>query len=579
MPAEYRFIVEDIMSGFILTDHLPLDDVRYDDWLNRPGQLTGRLPMSSPFATEELLREGQVAIYVERNGRIDWGGIAWEIVPSSAGQIDFAAEGWLGYWDHREIRTDRQFTQIEQFEIVETLIGDAQDEVVFGDGYDLGITVGWDAPSGVLRDRLEEYRPWKTKNLGDALRQLAAVEDGFDMAMRYTFAGNTLAKDLRLHYPMKGRDTGFVFEYGTGGFRQVRTAKSYLVLDGAAGYASAPWSGDVTTELEVGLRFAPVDSTPASMTSMVHQWGGGGGSRAFRLVLLTSGALRLQLSDGSTTPSVDSSVSAALPTAECRAWATWRASDGRVQFFKEIGGVVEQVGSDRTIALSSIADRTQDIEVGRPRNTAVSLAANVYEAWVRGVDGQVVFHADFDRQAPGTTSFTERSGKTVTITNAEIVEDASTVTVTTVRDTTPAPGLRSNVVAYRYPRIATGMAWVGDGWGDGTDETRLRSSYVDETKRGVYPPLDAAPTFSGVTEPATLAENTAGAFARTNHPRRLPVLTVNPELDPQWGTYELGDTVRALIGDRYVQVDVVARLVGYAMDVTADRPTLTLEEP
>jgi hypothetical protein len=358
MPAGYRYLIEDVMSGIIVADDLPLNDVRYDDALNRPGSLSASLAMSSRYATLEILREGQVAVYVERDGRIDWGGLIWEIIPESGQKIAIGAEGWLGYWDHRTIRKDVQFDNIEQFTIAATLLTDAQDEVVFGDGYDLGIPVTWDALSGVTRDRLEEYRPWKAKNLGEAIRQLAAVENGFDFAMSYQVAANRINKAVKLYYPRKGRDTQFLFEYDTD------------------------------------------------------------------------------------------------PT------------------------------------------------------------------------GQPV----------------------------------------------------GNIVSYRYPKSAASMAWAGDGWGDGADETRLKSSFVDETKRGVFPPFDAAPSFTGVTIQSTLDEHTEATFASSKDSRRVPIITVNPDLPPKWGDFLLGDTARVIIHDGFVQLDGSYRIVGYQIEPRSDRPQLVLTE-
>ncbi|MCA1569781.1 MAG: hypothetical protein LC798_05550, partial [Chloroflexi bacterium] len=211
--GEYRFILEDVISGLIVADDVDLaPGVTYEDTLNRAGGIKATLSMDSPYATEELLSEGRTALYVMRNDRIEQGGIIWDITPSSDGTLDLVADGWLGYFDHQVIETDRVFDGVEQFTIVETLVDDLQDEAEHGAGYDLGISVAWDAPSGVLRDRLEDYRPWRTKNLGEAVRQLAATVDGFDIAMRYELAGDRIVKTMRLYYPSKGRDTGHVFE-------------------------------------------------------------------------------------------------------------------------------------------------------------------------------------------------------------------------------------------------------------------------------------------------------------------------------------------------------------------------------
>jgi hypothetical protein len=330
LMAEFRFLAEDIITGQVKTKDLRLSGWSCTDLLNRPGNLTAQIGITDPDCTEQILDPWKTAIYLMRDGQIEWGGI---LAPPSLGLGDQALSiscfGWTGYWDRRVIRVDRQFSATDQFEIVQTLIEDAQDEAEFGEGWDLGIVVTWDALSGVLRDRLEAYRSFQAKNLGEAIRQLAALEDGFDFTMLYEIDTGTdrIDKSLKLWYPRKGRDTDFVFEY----------------------------------------------------------------------------------------------------------------------------------------------DRT-------------SSGGNVL---ARGFADQVEF------------------------------------------------------------------AWAGDGWGSGSDETKLSSPYVDEDLRGVFPPYEDAPSFSSVIEQETLDENTVAWFAAKNRPRRTPVLEVDPDRYPKWGDWSMGDTAYVRIVDGY----------------------------
>lgn len=332
---QFRFWVENIPTGHVRTQNLQLEAWAYDDTLNRPGSLTGGIPLTSTYATEEMLEPWRTAVYVERDGKLEWGGILTPPQLSVGAQaLDLAAFGWLGYFDRRTIRknyTDAEyaarFVGVDQFEMFRTLVMDAQDESYYGAGYDLGITVTWDQLSGVVRDRSEDYRSYKAKNLGEALRELGALIDGFDFAMHYTIntTTNRIDKTIKLYYPRKGRDTGFVFDYDP--------------------------------------------PTP-------------------------------------------------------------------------------------------------------------------------------------DEPHP------------------------------------PA----SNVIAVGFADPVA-FAWTGDGWGTGSETERLYSSYVDETLRDIYPPFDAAPSWSSVSDPATLAEHTASYFGRASRPRRIPVWQVDPDMTPRWGDYENGDTV------------------------------------
>lgn len=358
--ADYRFFAEDIVTGQIKTQELLLSGWSVSDTLNRPGSLTASLSLSDQDATEEVLSAYRTAIYLERDGLIEWGGI---LMPPSlsigAQELSVQAIGWLGYWDRRIIRTDYQPDDVDQFLIVQQLVADAQDEVVFGDGYDLGITVGWSALSGVTRVRTQDYRPFQAKNLGDALRNLAALESGFDYSMTYTVnaATDRIDKEITLYYPRKGRDTGFMLKYDRNG---------------------------------------------------------------------------------------------------------------------QGGNVI-----------------------------------------ARGFADQVPF------------------------------------------------------------------AWVGDGWGSGADETRLSSPYIDATLRNVYPPFDAAPSWTSVTEQTTLDQNTEQWFRSRNRPRLTPVLRVDPDRYPKWGDWELGDTVNVDIVDGYGSTNgpQTNRITGWTISDSGQVYDLVVADP
>ncbi len=233
-----RYWVEDVLSGVILTQDLPLNDVQVNAGVNRPGSITGTIPVDAlPTAElEAFLDEGRRAIYWERDGQLvdDVGGVVWTSGRAlGSREIRVEASGWLGYFDHRDIWRDRQFTNTDQFNIFKTLVDDAQDEAYStalggpGTSANLGITVTWDALSGVLRNREEDYRNHQAKNLGEALRQLAGVENGFDYGVIYSLnlTTNRINKTIKLFYPQRGRTTNYLFEYE---FGSAATADTYV---------------------------------------------------------------------------------------------------------------------------------------------------------------------------------------------------------------------------------------------------------------------------------------------------------------------------------------------------------------
>lgn len=358
--AEYRFIAEDIVNGQLKTQDLLLSSWSVTDTLNRPGSLTASISLTDQDATEDILAPYRTAIYMERDGAIEWGGILMPPSLSLGSQVlSINAIGWLGYWDRRIIRTDYQPDGIDQFLIFQQLVDDAQDEVINGDGYDLGITVTWDSLSGVTRSRTQDYRTFQAKNLGEMLRNLAALEDGFDFSMAYSVNTTTdrIDKSIELHYPRKGRDTGFMFTFDR---------------NGAGGNVIA-----------------------------------------------------------------------------------------------------------------------------------------------RGFADQVQF------------------------------------------------------------------AWVGDGWGSGADETRLKSTYIDSTLRNVYPPFDAAPSWTSVTEQSTLDDNTTQWFRSRNRPRLTPVLRVDPDRYPKWSDWQIGDTVEVNIDDGYGSTDGAQqnRITGWTISDSGEVYDIVVADP
>lgn len=249
MAAEYTFLVEDVITGEI--GELPLNDVVYEDYIRRPGKLTASLPLSDADENVELLDVGRRAFYVLRNQIIDWGGLLMNAtVPMSGDAVKLTCIGWLGWFDDRGIWTDRQFAATDQFTIFKTLVDDAQDAaanigydsagnptgVLAGAGADMGINVTWAALSGVLRDRLQDYRYFAGKNLGDALRQLAALDDGFDFGMRYAInaGGGKIDKSILLSYPQQGTDYSDQI-----GFEYVRGEQSNVLDRGISRDATA----------------------------------------------------------------------------------------------------------------------------------------------------------------------------------------------------------------------------------------------------------------------------------------------------------------------------------------------------
>lgn len=154
---------------------------------------------------------------------------------------------------------------------------------------------------------------------------------------------------------------------------------------------------------------------------------GAAGEKSWFFALLASGSFRSGMTtDGTTYVTADSS-GAQLSRGLYTGWFryTWRASDGRLQFFmnpdsNDVPTSWTQFGSDRTIAIASIHNGTAPLSL-----SALGTGGGASEQWMKraqvwngieGAGGTLVFDADFSKQADGTTSFVEdASGLTVTV--------------------------------------------------------------------------------------------------------------------------------------------------------------------
>ena len=206
------------------------------------------------------------------------------------------------------------------------------------------------------------------------------------------------------------------------------TGTPYVALPGVAGnYLSAPDAANlrVTGDIDMAFRLTlPVWSVTGYQT-IGGRWTATGSQMSYVLGVATPGTLQLNLTtDGLNSVAFASSV--VLPFANGSAgWvrATWRASDGRTQFFTAADSAAvpsswTQLGVDRTIAVGSIFAGTSAFSVGAHSAGASSpLTGTVHRAVVRnGIGGTTVLDVDTSvLTSGGQSSFAALTGQTVTI--------------------------------------------------------------------------------------------------------------------------------------------------------------------
>ncbi|MGW0758090.1 hypothetical protein ACWD1Y_16680 [Streptomyces sp. NPDC002814] len=226
-PTRYTYYTADLTTGAV-TDELPLYDVTFSSELNEAGEFRARLPLGDPRVTvhrpRELTEPGRTALYVERDGVLVWGGVIWTVKYTSADQhLEIGAAGFLSYFDHRRVlpadfdpdatdlsAADVPFIDRDQSDIARALVATAQAHP----GGDIRVRPESTAGSGIIRTLV--YRGSDLKSTGEALRELASLEDGpdfvFDMA--YGTDGRPVHR-LRVGTPHLGQQgTPHVWEYG-----------------------------------------------------------------------------------------------------------------------------------------------------------------------------------------------------------------------------------------------------------------------------------------------------------------------------------------------------------------------------
>lgn len=202
---EIRYVACDLRTGEELLDP-PLQGVTFADEINAPGELRAAVNMAALGAVKrrsvrDSLIEGRTALYVLADDNPLWAGIVWDLEPSSDGNLVVAAEGFLSYFAQRLITADAAFVGVDQFTIARSLVDTAQAKP----GGNIRVTTEA-ATCGVPRDRT--YLGYELKPVLEALQQLCAVDNGFDMSIDVFRDPTTsaLSQRLALWYPHRGRD-------------------------------------------------------------------------------------------------------------------------------------------------------------------------------------------------------------------------------------------------------------------------------------------------------------------------------------------------------------------------------------
>lgn len=202
------------------------------------------------------------------------------------------------------------------------------------------------------------------------------------------------------------------------------SAVNVLCLNGAGNnYGSAPNSAalQITGDIDLRAELMAVSWTPSSPAYLVSKWlTTGTGPNSYTLGVLTTGKLELAWSStGSNTLTADSTVAVGF-SAYATGWirGTLAVSSGTVTFYTSPDGVTwTQLGSTVVSGATSINSNTTAITLGGLNATNSLLVGNLYRAQIyNGINGTLVFDANFATASKLAATFTESSTNAATVT-------------------------------------------------------------------------------------------------------------------------------------------------------------------
>jgi hypothetical protein len=208
MATTYRYLFADLLTNSILAE-LPITDVSFTQQLNTAGTFTGHLLLSGVNAAGLNVANGTIpgrtAIYVDRNDALVWGGVLWNREYNSITQtLTFQAREFLSLFERRRIITTADYTNIDQLQLAQTIMSNAQGVTGGNIGMLYNQDSGSTSTSGVLVSRT--YYGYEYKQVLAAVQDLAKQTSGFDFEISTYYDGDgNPAKSFNTYYPKSGK--------------------------------------------------------------------------------------------------------------------------------------------------------------------------------------------------------------------------------------------------------------------------------------------------------------------------------------------------------------------------------------
>lgn len=204
----YRAMIATAAAPTVFIAELPFESLSFTEVLNGSGTCAVTVPLTSYLTDTATVAVGSTVLWVERDGKLVFGGIVWTMNGDTSGRTATLNAGdFHSYYARRVVRTTQSWTATEQLDIARGLIDYANGVT---DALTIVGTAGTNS-SGVTRDR--SYPSWERKNIASALEQLAAVNNGFDFKYELSYtAGVPTVEFVCTTSNTGGAATGIVFD-------------------------------------------------------------------------------------------------------------------------------------------------------------------------------------------------------------------------------------------------------------------------------------------------------------------------------------------------------------------------------
>jgi hypothetical protein len=219
MPL-YRYYTTDILTEDVLGD-LPLYQVQPDRVLSGIGTLTGKLKLGTGIFLDQDLKvasqPGRVALYMERDGVIIWGGIIWgRKYNSNEKAYDIIAQSWESIFDHVPMLDDIILETYDQQVVFKTIITLMQLQPYNNFNLDLSQIP---TDGNVIRSTL--FAGYEYHMVSEAINQLIQADNGFDYTIDIVPSAfqDQPDKVIRTGYPRLGTDSEVSFWDYPGGIQ------------------------------------------------------------------------------------------------------------------------------------------------------------------------------------------------------------------------------------------------------------------------------------------------------------------------------------------------------------------------